>query len=72
MLPPTTERMTTKPADTDLEIVGLNGRVFQRPNAEKGLAFPSNESMSVDVRGGLILLGQPFAPPVASTRGSRQ
>ena len=41
-------------------------------NAEKRLAFPSNESMSVDVRGGLISLGLPFAPPVAPTRGSRQ
>ena len=75
MLPRATERMTTKLTDAELETVKITGRVFQRnvcPNAEKRLAFPSNESMSVDVRGGLISLGRPFAPPVAPTRGSRQ
>jgi hypothetical protein len=30
------------------------------PSAQEGLALPSNESMSVDVRGRLILRGRPL------------
>ena len=72
MLPPATERMTTKLTDTELETVEIKWSRVSAPNAEKRLAFPSNESMSVDVRGGSILRGLPFAPAVAPIRGLRQ
>jgi hypothetical protein len=42
------------------------------PEAQKRLAFPLNESMSVDVRADLISRGRPFAPAAAPIRGSRQ
>ena len=74
-MPPATERMTTKLTDTELETVEIKwSRVSLKrlPERQKRLAFPLNESMSVDVRGGLISFGPPFAPPVASIRGSRQ